>query len=385
MSADRPAAPHEDGPGTPPATHAARSWPRRRQRPPDQPATILWQRTEAENRGFSTRFAGQLLIIGASLGALLTIFLSVRQGTFSVAWWTNIGACIVGILWGLVYVLLPGPAPNPVLQATPATSALLITVPLALSHSNAADGMLLLTWPVLFAAYLLPRGTAYWTLAVVICCLTIVLASGTGPDRFSAWVEVTASVALTLVVILKVRTQADRLKQVLAEQATTDPLTGLGNRRAFDEAMEREVARQRRTRAPLSLLAVDVDHFKLINDTWGHAAGDETLAALGELLPRLVRSSDTVGRIGGEEFGVLLPDCPGPQAMDRANRLRAEVYAASRFWAHPVTVSVGVATLPESAETMTDLVIAADMALYAAKESGRDRVGTAPKRRRDVP
>jgi diguanylate cyclase (GGDEF)-like protein len=238
--------------------------------------------------------------------------------------------------------------------------------------------MLLLTWPVLFAAYLLPRRTAYWTLLVVIGCLTVVLKAGTGPGRFAAWVEISASVVLTLVVILQVRGQADRLKKVLAQQARTDPLTGLGNRRAFDEALQREVARQRRTRAPLSLLTVDVDHFKQINDTWGHAAGDETLAALGELLPRLVRAGDLVGRIGGEEFGVVMPDCPHPQAVDRADSLRSKVSAISRTWAHPVTVSVGVATLPDSAGTMADLVIAADMALYAAKESGRDRTRAAP-------
>jgi diguanylate cyclase (GGDEF)-like protein len=270
-----------------------------------------------------------------------------------------------------------------VLSATPAGAALLITVTLALNHSNAADGMLLLSWPLLFAAYLLPRRTAYWTLAVVAVCLTVILAAGSGPGRFAAWVETTTSMALTLVVILRVRQQADRLKQALAEQASTDPLTGLGNRRAFDEALEREVARHRRTRAPLSLLAVDVDHFKRINDTWGHAAGDDTLAALGELLPRLVRASDTVSRVGGEEFGVLLPDCPAPQARARADALRSEVWAASRAWTHPVTVSVGVATVPDNAGALDELLVAADMALYAAKESGRDRVRVAPVRLRD--
>lgn len=372
-------------PPTYPATGSPRARFRRRSRPTDPSVAVLWQRTEQETRHFATRFAGRLLVVGASLGAVLTLVLGVQEGFDSLTWYSNLTASTLGITWGLVYLLLPGPAPDPVLHATPAAAALLITVNMAMTHSNAADGMLLLTWPVLFAAYLLPRRTAYWTLAIVAACLTIVLAEGSGPDRFAVWLETTASVSLTLVVILQVRSQADRLKQVLAQQATTDPLTGLGNRRAFDEALQREVARQRRTRTPLSLLAVDVDHFKLINDTWGHAAGDETLAALGELLPRLVRASDTIGRIGGEEFGVLLPDCSGGQAMDRADVLRAEVYAASRTWVHPVTVSIGVATLPESADTMSDLVIAADMAMYAAKESGRDRISAAPLRRGDAP
>jgi diguanylate cyclase (GGDEF)-like protein len=343
----------------------------------------VWQRSEEEGRRFATRFAGQLLIIGGTLGTFLTLVLSVPRGIFSVGWYGNLAACLFAILWGLTYLLLPRPAPDWVLRATPAASALLITLTLALNHSEAADGMLLLSWPLLFAAYLLPRRTAYGTLVIVWICLTVILTEGSGPDRLAAWVETTTSMALTLVVILAVRGQAERLKKQLAEQASTDPLTGLANRRAFDEALDREVTRQRRTREPLSLLAVDVDHFKKINDTWGHAAGDETLAALGELLPRLVRASDTVSRIGGEEFGVLLPDCPEPQARARADALRAKVSAASRDWPHPVTVSVGVATLPVSADGLDDLVVAADMALYAAKESGRDRIGVAPPRMRD--
>ncbi|NUR61894.1 MAG: GGDEF domain-containing protein [Catenulispora sp.] len=355
-----------------------RSRPHRRHRPPDPPIIGVWERSQQESRRFATRFAGQLLIIGASLGAILTLLLGVQQGVFSATWWNNMATSAFAAAWGLVYVLLSGPAPDLILRATPAASALLITANMAVSHSNAADGMLLLTWPVLFAAYLLPRRTAYWTLLIVIGCLTVVLKAGSGPDRFAAWVEITASVALTQLVILQVRAQADRLKKALAQQARTDPLTGLGNRRAFDEALEREAARQRRTHAPLSLLTVDVDHFKQINDTWGHSAGDETLTALGELLPRLVRAGDVVGRIGGEEFGVVMPDCPHQQAVDRADTLRSQVAAVSRTWAHPVTVSVGVATLPDSAQTMTELVIAADMALYAAKESGRDQTKSAP-------
>ncbi|MEZ0111990.1 diguanylate cyclase (GGDEF)-like protein [Catenulispora sp. EB89] len=358
---------------------------RRAQPHPHHPSvTAIWERSELEHRRFATRFAGQLLLVGAGLGTFLTLVLGPPQGgVFSASWFEFLGACAVAAVWGLVYVLLPSPAPDLVLRATPAVSALLITLTLALNHSNAADGMLLLNWPLLFAAYLLPRRTAYWTLAIVAVCLTVILAAGSGPDRFATWVEITTSMVLTLVVIRRVRDQADRLKQALAEQASTDPLTGLSNRRAFDEALEREVTRQRRTRAPLSLLAVDVDHFKTINDTWGHAAGDDTLAALGDLLPRLVRASDTVSRVGGEEFGVLLPDCPAPQARARADALRAEIWAASRDWKHPVTVSVGVATLPDSADALNDLLVAADMALYAAKESGRDRVRVAPNRPRD--
>jgi diguanylate cyclase (GGDEF)-like protein len=408
-SAERPEPPDDDAPrrwarlvNATPTTATAGRFPKdpaspeprtrslRGPRPPHmarQPSVAaVWQSSEQEARRFATRFAGQLLMIGGSLGLFLTLGLSVRQGTFSVGWYGTLAACLAGILWGLTYLLLPQPAPDPVLRATPALAALLITTTLALNHSQAVDGMLLLAWPLLFAAYLLPRRNAYWTLLIVCVCLTVILVEGTGPSRFAAWVETTTSMALTLLVILRVRGQAERLKKALAEQASTDPLTGLSNRRAFDDALEREVTRQRRTRMPLSLLALDVDHFKTINDTWGHAAGDETLAALGRLLPRLVRGSDTVSRIGGEEFGILLPDCAAPKARARADALRAAVSAISLDWPHPVTVSVGVATLPDSADALSDLVIAADMALYAAKESGRDRIAVAPSReQKNVP
>jgi hypothetical protein len=196
----------------------------------------VWQSSEQEARRFATRFAGQLLVLGASMGLILTLLLSVPDGTFSAGWYGNLAACLFGILWGLTFLLLPGPAPDPVLRATPALAAVLITTALAVNHSEAVNGMLLLAWPLLFAAYLLPRRNAYWTLVIVCVCLTIILVEGTGPNRFAAWVETTTSMALTLVVILRVRDQADRLKKSLAEQASTDPLTGLSNRRAFDEA-----------------------------------------------------------------------------------------------------------------------------------------------------
>ena len=340
----------------------------------------LWQRTEAEHAAFATRFAGQLLLFGGVLSAVLTATLSVTAGTFSRDWFILMGACVIGIIWGIGFILARRPMPAPVLNATPAGAAVLITSAEAAIHSSSADAMILLSWPVLFAAYLLSRATAYFTLAVVAVCLTVVLTLGTGPstDRFSTWLEIITSVTLTLIVIMRVREQNERLKETLAQQARTDPLTGLNNRRAFSEALEREYLRLRRTGKPLSLLAVDVDHFKQINDNYGHAAGDEALRQLGELLPRIVRAYDSVGRIGGEEFGVLMPDCNSIQAMGRANALRAAVYSESQMWGHQVTVSVGIATVPDSAGSVEELQIAADSALYRAKDAGRDRVFAAP-------
>jgi diguanylate cyclase (GGDEF)-like protein len=153
--------------------------------------------------------------------------------------------------------------------------------------------------------------------------------------------------------------------------ATRDGLTGLANRRLFEEALDREVARSYRRSAPLSLVVIDVDHFKDVNDTVGHQAGDAVLRQVGAALVANTKTSDLPARYGGDEFVVLLPDCAGADALRVAERLRAAV--ARDVTAVPVTVSAGVGEVPENAGDGERLVAAADSALYAAKREGRDR------------
>src|SRR5690606_24404020 len=147
--------------------------------------------------------------------------------------------------------------------------------------------------------------------------------------------------------------------------ARHDGLTGLANRTEFDAALERELSRAQRTGSPLSLVLVDVDHFKRVNDTHGHQVGDEVLRQGGGGLERLVRREDVAARYGGEEFVVLLPgvDAEGGRAFGERvrERLRSDVEAV------PVTVSAGVASYPENARDVDELVGRADAALYAAK------------------
>lgn len=161
----------------------------------------------------------------------------------------------------------------------------------------------------------------------------------------------------------------------LAEsRAATDGLTGLPNRRAFEETLKRMAAQAGRTKTPLAALALDLDHFKTINDTHGHEVGDEVLAATGALLGDIVRASDFAARIGGEEFIVLAPDTARDGAVALAETIRGAVGEISVPGVPRVTVSIGVASLPEDASTPTGLLRAADRLLYAAKERGRDRV-----------
>lgn len=160
-------------------------------------------------------------------------------------------------------------------------------------------------------------------------------------------------------------------------QANQDALTGLYNRRYFDDTLAREMARAKRDGTPVSLMVLDVDHFKQINDSHGHDAGDEVLRHIGQLLLQSARQADVACRLGGEEFCVLYPGMALAHASERAEqllqRLQGHVIATA---AGPLGVraSIGLAAYPGDAGTGSDLLAAADKALYAAKRSGRNRV-----------
>jgi diguanylate cyclase (GGDEF)-like protein len=167
----------------------------------------------------------------------------------------------------------------------------------------------------------------------------------------------------------------------LRQLADHDPLTGLSNRRVFDERIEREEEHFLRYRRPASLLILDVDHFKRINDTFSHEAGDAVLKALAHLLRTTVRGTDLAARFGGEEFVVLLPETPLAGALEIAERLRRQVETMIVEWQNTpieVRISIGVAACPECAATPGALLPAADAALYTSKNNGRNRVTAAP-------
>lgn len=180
-------------------------------------------------------------------------------------------------------------------------------------------------------------------------------------------------VCWTLAFVLrdKVRAQAR-----LAELAATDPLTRLSNRRTLDRHLDEEWRRARRNGALLSVLFIDIDHFKRFNDTYGHAAGDEVLAAVADCIASVARRSiDVVARYGGEEFAVVLPDMGSNAAANSAEKVRRGVEALRIRQFPVVTVSVGCATgRPADGGNAPDLLAAADTQLYAAKAAGRNQV-----------
>lgn len=172
------------------------------------------------------------------------------------------------------------------------------------------------------------------------------------------------------------------LEERLERQALTDPLTGLGNRRALEDQAAMEIARAERSGAPLSLVIVDLDHFKRINDTYGHDVGDVVLQAFAKLARQVLRDGDVLCRMGGEEFAVLLPDTHREQALRVAERLREAVATIPVQVGEDVTedgtlaytASLGVTLVCAGETTLKPAIKRADQGLYAAKETGRNRV-----------
>lgn len=167
------------------------------------------------------------------------------------------------------------------------------------------------------------------------------------------------------------------LHQALHEQAIRDPLTGAFNRRFLSESFDKEVARAKRDHSNISIIIIDVDHFKKFNDTYGHKCGDLVLQSLVNFLQEHTRQGDVVCRYGGEEFVIVMPDTDVNSAYQRAEALRAEFDAMSLEYESiylRATFSVGVASFPSSAGTGEGVLHAADQALYKSKENGRNRV-----------
>jgi diguanylate cyclase (GGDEF)-like protein len=188
------------------------------------------------------------------------------------------------------------------------------------------------------------------------------------------WVAVAVAVAAVSGFGLRHLTSRSEI-ETARRFATRDPLTALANRRLFEETLTREIARQRRRATPLALALIDLDGFKHVNDSRGHAGGDAVLCAVAQAIVDRVRASDLPARIGGDEFAVILPDCSASDALRVGEALRAQIETTV---GPTVTASVGIAVVPDHADDGDALVAAADAALYKAKENGRNRAFMVP-------
>jgi len=188
-----------------------------------------------------------------------------------------------------------------------------------------------------------------------------------------AYLVITAMVPILLAVgFIMVATK--RLQFTLERRSASDPLTGALNRRGFGAAYARELARLRRRPRALALLAIDLDHFKTVNDVHGHGVGDKVLVRTASLIDAALRESDYLARFGGEEFIVLLPDTDVTLAVTVAQRIQAALRVACDSGLPVCTASIGIAAQTNPQQELDDLLDAADRALYRAKANGRDRI-----------
>jgi diguanylate cyclase (GGDEF)-like protein len=296
----------------------------------------------------------------AGLITLLSIFLphQPQLDTEGLAF-VSIGAAVV------TTVLLIGGErlPDWTFYVWTACGTLLVTFGLVFNgerDGGAAGGdEMYYLWVVLYAAHYFGRLATAVQVAMIAAAYTVALIEiDPGPIATSRWLT---TVGLAVGAAAAVRVLSERIELLIGElrlAASTDPLTGLLNRRAFEERAAGELARARRTGEPFAALVIDVDQFKQINDREGHAAGDAALVALAEALTAELREIDSVARIGGDEFAILLPATDVTGARTIAERLRRR---------SAVAISVGTAVYGVDGLTADDLARAADAALYDAK------------------
>jgi diguanylate cyclase (GGDEF)-like protein/putative nucleotidyltransferase with HDIG domain len=330
--------------------------------------------------GTMARSGAYLFGSGATL-ALIWLFLPVSGDI-------NLGAmlALVGMSYAMVALLILGydQIPEWGFKAFLFGFTLIVSGMIFYSGKSASPYSFFYVWAALYALYFFPSvDAARHVLFMGFCYAAVLVAhhwTGNTIGEFAVAVEDSAAqwtiafgtlvVATALFGLLK--DQLDALIDRLTDAVRTDPLTGLLNRRGFEEAFEIEVERARRLESPLTLLVGDLDRFKMLNDRLGHPAGDRALELMGEALSAGVRRIDRVGRMGGEEFALILPETDEHEAYVLAERLRARIgqnFAQDLF---PLTISFGVASYPSHGATTGALLKAADQALYTAKEFGRD-------------
>ena len=259
----------------------------------------------------------------------------------------------------------------------PFVATTLITGLNLITRDASTGSQLFYLWPVLYAANFLSRRVIYLNIAAVLVGDALVVAVVLNPkDALADWAAMALALIMTVVVVVSLRERGDRLLRRLEGQALADPLTGLANRRSFDEELQAAGAWAARTGRPLALVTVDLDYFKTINDTYGHTAGDRALQAVAGALRSVAEQDDVVARLGGDEFVMLLrADKRG--ALRTTEALRDMVAGIADLPSGPPGLSLGVAVLPDDADTVEKLVTASDAALYEAKSRGRGQVAVA--------
>jgi diguanylate cyclase (GGDEF)-like protein len=322
---------------------------------------------------------GALFLAGAAIGS--TSLLLPHPPEFNDRMlWSNIALSFCGALLCLGFARrLPRKAVHPVLVL----GTIVITRAVYYSHDPSGFYAFFYIWVGMYAFFFFGRRGGVAHMAVVGITYGWVLAESSATGAISRWMMAISTIAVGGVMI---DMMAGRLRHLAArfaslageragllakleEVARTDDLTGLPNRRSWDEELEREVARARREATPLCVAIVDLDRFKLYNDTYGHQAGDRMLKEVAAGWRRCLRTTDVLARYGGEEFSLALPGCDLHDGLELIERLRETVPQSQ-------TCSAGIAVW-DGHEAPATLLGRADAALYEAKAAGRDRVTAA--------
>ncbi len=315
------------------------------------------------------RHAGALLF-GAGAATLAAVLLAPDPDPSDHAALGLLAAVLAAL--SLVFLLWRG-APDPALRAICPLGTAAVTAAVALAEPIALVPVFYL-WPMLVAAYFLPVRAVAANLVLALASLAVALVLWADPVlRLATFIAVAALAGVVPAVVLTLREQVARVIRRLGEQATLDSLTGALNRAAFEQRLEAELARCERSAAPCALVVFDIDHFKSINDSFGHAAGDHALRRLARAVESGKRRSDVFARVGGEEFALVLPDTDLEGAAAVAENLRRRL-AGTGHAGPAMTVSLGVSDLATSGPSMRRMLQQADDALYAAKRAGRNRV-----------
>src|ERR1700761_5694174 len=331
---------------------------------------------EGEVDAMSPERKRALVLVAASIFAasgVLNLIEAVIPGGPSVSLLPGLGAFILAAILLAVGKRLP----ISVLVWLGPLGAALIAVAVG-TTDGPGDGAILYIWPVLWQAYFFGRrGAVLIVLWVALVQALALVYLPAGDAYFDRWLDVVASVGLVAGVVEFLATRNRRLVERLVAEARMDNLTGLLNRRGFAERAGAELARSRRDASRLGVASFDLDHFKAINDEYGHEIGDQVLVKVSGLFRDEMRESDVLARMGGEEFTVLLPGDSAEQAAALAERVRAKLEASKDSRLPSVTVSAGVVSAIGAAD-LDALLRDADRALYEAKFSGRNRTVTRP-------
>jgi diguanylate cyclase (GGDEF)-like protein len=320
------------------------------------------------------RTAGALFLVGSVMTVLSIVFPHSPKADIEGFWAMAAGTGVVSTLLLGWSERLPAWSYQGVMVLATLTVSLSLYFNGERQGGPAAVNEVLYLWVALYSGYFFTRRQMIGQLTVVAgAYAAALLLIHPGQVGFTRWFITVGMVSLAggLVHVLKCRN--DKLVARLFEAARTDQLTGLMNRHGFDERLELELERGRRTAQPVALVLADIDGFKGLNDRFGHPAGDAALTAVGRLAHGAVRNIDTMARIGGDEFAAILPSTDADCALEVVERLRREIPRLRNDGVEPLTMSFGVVEFPLHADTREALIGAADSALYRAKRLGRNR------------